>query len=67
MILVNKIDGIIKISQERYAYFTSNLRAFNDFNLALETYLWKLSFDEVKTLTSIMYLGINKDYDRIFN
>jgi len=64
MISVNKIDDVIKIAHERQAYYNTNIRVSNNLHLALQTYLRNLSFDEVKSLTSIMYLGKDKDYYR---
>ena len=63
MISVVKIDDVIKLAQARENDYNIDSMQSNDLDLALESYVKNLSFDEVKSLQSIMYLGRDGDYD----
>lgn len=64
MIAKNKIDEVIKLAQERErAYDINPEQDYNGLNTKLEAFLNSLSFDDIKSLQAIMYLGRDKDYD----
>jgi hypothetical protein len=64
MIAVSKIDVVISLATARERAYNLNPKTpSNTLDLPLETYLNNLSFDEVKSLQAIMYLGRDKDYD----
>lgn len=64
MIAVNKIDDVIKLAREREDLYEREAKVYhNNLDDKLEEYLNNLSFDEVKSLQAIMYLGRDRDYD----
>lgn len=64
MIAVNKIDDVIKLAQERKGIYENDKSVdYNTRNAKLEPYLQNLTFDEVKSLQVIMYLGRDEDYN----
>lgn len=65
MISVNKIDDIIKLAESREKTYNSNNKSeFEKLDKSLENYLYNLTYDEVKSLQAIMYLGRDQDYDK---
>ena len=65
MISINKINYVIQLAEIRRKFYDVNPDAdYNDLDRAIENYLKSLTFDEIKSLQSIMYLGRDKDYDR---
>jgi len=65
MITVNKIDDVIKLAQIKEVTYNENSYAsYSSLNLELETNLENLSFDDVKSLRIIMYLGKDEDHNR---
>ena len=65
MISVNKIDAVIKLAQIKEVTYNENTYAsYSSLNSKLETNLKKLSFDDVRSLRIIMYLGKDEDHSR---
>jgi len=65
MIAVNKINDVIKLAQAKEDIYNKNADTpWIVLNSKLEQYLNGLTFDEVKSLQAIMYLGRDKDYDK---
>ena len=64
MISINKINHIIQLSISREKNYKLGLTdQYNKVEKELEDYLNTLTFDEVKSLQAIMYLGRDKDFD----
>lgn len=64
MILKKKINKVIKLAQKKEKRRKKNPKApYRALYSALDSYLNSLSFEEVKSLQAIMYLGRDKDYD----
>lgn len=65
MILVSKINDVIQLADKRRKFYEANPDSnYNSLDTDIENYLKSLTFDEIKSLQSIMYLGRDKDYDR---